>query len=161
MQGWAITGNCNLIQYISILYNKTVVVCSFNLNQNKVMNVVPQGKAKVRSDIQEDGGPIVFLLTQVLSWNQHLIEHNVRVNKNPKSNATFLWPNFWSFIRILNFLVTIVTKLQAVSSRLKRGCESSRLKRECTSNSINKDGWPHTWPLYEWGQNNGCLRGAG
>jgi len=29
------------------------------------MNVLPEEKAKVRSDIQEDGGPIVFLLTQV------------------------------------------------------------------------------------------------
>jgi len=43
-----------------------VVVCSSNLNQNKVMmNVLPEEKAKVRSDIQEDGDPIVFLLTQV------------------------------------------------------------------------------------------------
>jgi hypothetical protein len=29
------------------------------------MNVLPEEKAKVRSDIQEDGDPIVFLLTQV------------------------------------------------------------------------------------------------
>jgi hypothetical protein len=36
------------------------------------------------------GGAIVFFITQLLSWNQHLIEHKVWAKKNTKSNATFL-----------------------------------------------------------------------